>query len=476
MKRFAKRLAVWTVVLHALVLPVPAVASDDTVGVDHRNALERLVDDKVSARQRELAWLVGDFNRYSAIATVLVAGAATAAAASDAPFRGLGGGVGEQGDVVKLGDRMSSLPISSAYLTSLVARDYRGFVYMGLHNVVSSGAVRLLKDGVGQRRPGDQDSRSFPSGHANTAFLGAAFLQQRYGPRWGIPSYVSALIVAWSRVYGNKHYVNDVISGASIGMMSAWATVPPYDAERLARWQDPDRERPFRYEWEMTLNTVDRNVVQSPAGSGDVFVSPLDTAANEPWANSHVAFEYRADAHQSWHGMFTPWEIRSFGRFTQPTVFAGTTFPADQDLRVAHLVWNYGVQYRRVLLENGTLRLRGGGGVSGQYAEEEIFVVDETQPEKRGLSASSDARAWYAVAHADAAIHLFWKLYLGAEADYGWSGKSHYADWTARLTARLSPKWDTSLGWREFETDFDKADLRDDFARSGLAVNFAYAF
>ena len=438
--------------------------------------LERQVNKRISQHELDLDWLRGDANVWSVLASAAVIGIAADRASSDSPYTGLGGQEGEDGPVVELGESLRTIIPGTAYMTSLAAKDYRGVVFMGLHHAASSVVTKAFKGGIGQRRPGDQDARSFPSGHTNMAFAGAAFMQQRYGPRWGIPSYISALIVGWSRVYGNKHYANDIIGSASIGMISAWAIVPPYDAERAARWRDLGRERRFRYEWEMTLNSVDRNTVQAPLGTGDAFRSPLDTDVNEPWANSHAAFEYRLDERRSIHGTFSPWEIRSFGQFTRPTSFAGTLFPANEELRVAHLMWTYGAQYRQALFSHERYSMHWGLGVVGQYTEEEVFVVDESQPERRGLSASSDARAWYAVAHADGAVRLFWKLYLDTEIDIGVGGDHQFLDWRAGLTARLNPKWDISLAWREFETDLKDDALRNDFKRSGVAIGVGYAF
>lgn len=440
------------------------------------NWLERQVDARIPHDQRDLDWLQGDFNVWSGLASAAVMGVAIDRASHDQPFRGLGGQSGEQGPVVRFGDDLSSINLGTAYGTSLVAKDYRGFIYLGMHNVAATTVTQMLKRAVGQRRPGDQDSRSFPSGHTNTAFVGAAFMQQRYGARWGIPSYISALLVGWSRVYGNKHYINDIVGGASIAMLSAWAIVPPYDAERAARWRDLERTRRFRYEWEMTFNTVDRNTVRAPLETGDTFRSPLDTKVNDPWANSRVAVEYRLDERRSIHGLFSPWEIRSFGQFDSPTRFAGTLFPAGENLRVAHLMWTFGAQYRHALVADERYGLHGGLGIAGQYTEEEVFVVDETRPDKRGLLASSDARAWYAVVHADGHVRLFWKLDLAAAVDAGFSGDNRFLDRSAALTVNVNPKWHLSLVWRQFRTDLKDNALRNDFERRGPGLRVGYAF
>ncbi len=455
------------------MLCAPALADETLVD---RNWLELEIDRRIPQQERELDWLQGDANVWSGLAGAATLGVAADRAASDNVVRGLGGRTGASGPVVELGEDLSTVISGTAYVTSLVARDYRGFVFMGLHNVASSGTTLVLKNGIHQRRPGDQDANSFPSGHTNTAFVGAAFIQQRYGARWGIPSYISAFIVGWSRVYGNKHYVNDVIGGASVAMLSAWALVPPYDAERAAHWRDPDRRRRFRYEWEMTLNTVDRNTVKAPLGTGASFNSPLDTDVNEPWASSHVAVEYRLDERHSLRGVFSPWEIRSFGRFASPTSFAGTLFPAGEDLRVAHLMWTFGAQYRQTLAARDRFSLHWGLGLAGQYTEEEVFVVDLARPEGRGLSASADARAWYAVAHAGGGVRLFRHLYLDAGLDLGVAVDNRFLDWSAGLTAKLNSKWDIGVSWRQFETDLKEDALRNDFRRSGVALRVGYAF
>jgi membrane-associated phospholipid phosphatase len=469
--RLAK-LAVLT--LATVFVQGPAFADEDDSS-ESSNWLHHQVN-KISHKERELPWLVGDFNWYSGIASAAVIGITMNAESNDSPFKGLGGEIGAKGDMVNLGDDLYLLPNTAAYITSLLAKDYRGFTYMAIHNAVSSGVMSSLKEGVGQRRPGDQSNKTFPSGHTNTAFLGAAFMQQRYGSRWGIPSYLSAIAVAYTRVYGNKHFINDTIAGASIAMISAWALVPPYESERRRHWEDLERERPLSYEFEMTLNDIERNMVQAPNATGDWFSSPIDKAVNEPWANSHVSLEYRKNDRQSFSARFSPWELRTFGQFSQPTTFANETFPANQQLRIAHFLWAYGAQYRHVIAKNERMQFRLGAGVTGQKADHEIFVVDDTQPERRGQSTSASENVFYAVGHADFDVKLFWKMYLSGEVDYGTSGDSDFLDWSTRLKLRVNAKWDTSVGWRQYRSNMKESALRNDFERSGLAFNVVYSF
>lgn len=78
-----------------------------------------------------------------------------------------------------------------------------------------------LKHSINRTRPDGSDSHSFPSGHTAGAFLGAESLRQNYGNWWGLAGYTAATATAFLRLYNNRHWLGDVISGAGIGILSA---------------------------------------------------------------------------------------------------------------------------------------------------------------------------------------------------------------------------------------------------------------
>jgi undecaprenyl-diphosphatase len=71
--------------------------------------------------------------------------------------------------------------------------------------------------------------RSFPSGHANTAFSCAAFLFILYG-RWWALCFVPAFVVGYSRVYVGAHFPIDVAAGAVLGVCIVFLTERIYRA------------------------------------------------------------------------------------------------------------------------------------------------------------------------------------------------------------------------------------------------------
>jgi membrane-associated phospholipid phosphatase len=85
--------------------------------------------------------------------------------------------------------------------------------------------VESLKRAVGRTRPDGERKRSnasFPSSHAANAFALAWVLSARW--RRGAALFFGlALLVAFSRMYLNRHFLSDAVVGASIGMAMSWA-------------------------------------------------------------------------------------------------------------------------------------------------------------------------------------------------------------------------------------------------------------
>lgn len=96
-----------------------------------------------------------------------------------------------------------------------------------------------LKETFPERRPDGSDRRSFPSGHAASAFAAAATLQNRYGWRVGLPAQAVAALVGFSRVEARKHHWYDVVAGAAIGETSGFLiTRKRDDRVRVMPWGD----------------------------------------------------------------------------------------------------------------------------------------------------------------------------------------------------------------------------------------------
>lgn len=133
-----------------------------------------------------------------------------------------GGSVESAGDVL-----MFILPASAAGLT-LVYKDGRGTWQLGESAALALGVTFGLQHTIDETRP-NGEPRSFPSGHASISFASAEFVRNRYGWEYGLPAYVFASFVGYSRVEANQHYTHDVVAGAVIGILSSALFTRPYE-------------------------------------------------------------------------------------------------------------------------------------------------------------------------------------------------------------------------------------------------------
>ncbi len=120
---------------------------------------------------------------------------------------------------------------STAMATTLIKGDKKGTWQLSKGFVLNAAVTYTLKKIVKKQRPDLSDYDSFPSGHTSIAFQSAAFMQQRYGWKIGIPFYALASFTAYSRVEAKKHEVSDVIVGAIIGAGSSYLFTTPYQKE-----------------------------------------------------------------------------------------------------------------------------------------------------------------------------------------------------------------------------------------------------
>ena len=103
---------------------------------------------------------------------------------------------------------------------------FRAFSYDATEAVIVNGLyTEIFKKAAHRTRPDGSDNQSFPSGHASTAFAWATVAQSHYGWKVGVPSYLAASAIGFSRISNNKHHLSDVLAGATIGYITGRTVV-----------------------------------------------------------------------------------------------------------------------------------------------------------------------------------------------------------------------------------------------------------
>lgn len=111
---------------------------------------------------------------------------------------------------------------------SLAVGDYQGTKQWVGSGASSIAVTYLLKYSVSKKRPDGSDQHAFPSNHTAVSMMGAAFLQKRYGWKFGLPAYALSAYVGWGRIYAKKHDIWDVLAGAAIGSAAGYLFTRPF--------------------------------------------------------------------------------------------------------------------------------------------------------------------------------------------------------------------------------------------------------
>ncbi len=125
-------------------------------------------------------------------------------------------GIESTGDILQI-----ALPIT-ALTSNLVFKENTAYIWQDIKafsaTVVLTHTFKTLID---KERPnGASDGHAFPSGHTTCAFSGAAILHKRFGWKIGVPAYLLASYVGWSRINAKRHDLWDVLGGAVLGIGS----------------------------------------------------------------------------------------------------------------------------------------------------------------------------------------------------------------------------------------------------------------
>jgi membrane-associated phospholipid phosphatase len=128
------------------------------------------------------------------------------------------------------GNTIQLLIPGSAFMSTFIIKQPhdKGWYQFIQAFAVTTIITESLKIITHKRRPNGGCCKSFPSGHTSASFMGASFIHKRYGLKYAIIPYLGATYVGFSRIYAHKHYTEDVICGAIIGIVTSFYFTKPY--------------------------------------------------------------------------------------------------------------------------------------------------------------------------------------------------------------------------------------------------------
>ena len=135
--------------------------------------------------------------------------------------------------IESIGDGTQFVAPAAALALCIIKKDKKGGIKFIESFALTASSVYIMKQAIYKKRPDKAGNSSFPSGHTAVSFQGAAFIQRRYGWRFGVPAYILASYTGMSRVYSNRHYFEDVLAGAAIGIGSVYLFTKPYKQPKV---------------------------------------------------------------------------------------------------------------------------------------------------------------------------------------------------------------------------------------------------
>ncbi len=135
------------------------------------------------------------------------------------------------GDIIQVG-----LPLSALIMNG-IHKDKEGTIQLFYGLGTTFILTHALKRTIRKKRPDPSEAyNAFPSGHTSVAFHAAAYLQKRYGWKYGVPALLLSTFTGYSRVEGidKKHDVWDVLGGALLGSVSAYVFTKTKGSENVS--------------------------------------------------------------------------------------------------------------------------------------------------------------------------------------------------------------------------------------------------
>ncbi len=437
---------------------------------------------RVPVARRRDAWLVGGFDtssRWLTAGLVLGLGAYLGSADVD--------------DVRDLGDITQLLPGAFALTSNLVIGDREGLKQFGYVAGTTIITTHGLKEIVDKTRPDDSADTSFPSGHTAASVMGAAYIWQRYGPKWGAPASVLAAYTGASRIQGQKHFADDVISGAALGLISNWLWTNPIDervrmslfptdggaglqieydpsAPMADRSYDEEEVLPSHYFlWEIGGADVTRNRAISPNPGGSQIDWRFDQD-NNPTVTAFVSVGW-ALSPGSRHGVyltFSPFEVRESFDVLDDINFAGEFFSAGSSARSRYVANDYRFGYGYTLFDTKRHGLTLGASLA-------VFdtVLELASGDTVAEVSDTIVRPVLGVRFESAPLNrwLFFAAY------HSWQDSEvSLKDFTAQVAFRIDASWALSLGYRYVDRKIDTNELFNDVKRNQVALGVWYVW
>lgn len=357
--------------------------------------------------------------------------------------------------------------------------DRQGTRQFAFHYASAWSTTYVLKFIVSKQRPNGENRSSFPSGHTMSAFAGASFIDGRYGWHWGLPAYALAGLTGYSRVASSWHFADDVVAGASIGMIYSWLYVSPQpgkfsllptvqgdligftlnyqgdSGETEEAWKNSDRGTAYHFAFGPAFVVTNR--ARSVEDGGNEFQLTDLEGNNDPTttASATVTIPFGRTHRHEVLLHYVPFEAVDRGSFASDVRFAGRDFPAGTRVDSSWYMHEIAAQYEYDVLRSSRLGLELGVGMGIQ--DSRLALKEEGEPKEAAVVVEDLIVYPYVHLAVEYAFSRRWAFdfevkTLATSGEYIYSG-------FAMFRYSLSRAWDLGLVYTRFSRLIDSGQL-----------------
>ncbi len=328
-----------------------------------------------------------------------------------------------------------------------------------------------LKHSLAKARPGSDSQTSFPSGHTAAAFSGAAFLYSRYGSEWGLPAYALAAYTGYSRVWADAHYLDDVIGGASIAILSNlyWTTPinSPLQLQPIAYnggglgvqfEYRPDQRSTFDFAEKQSQYRQRFSYRFGPANLNNSSYDPNDNGRT--WSTSaQIRLDQQLEDNWQLYTEFAPYEIRDSKTKIGKKRPDGKTRNLDR-LRYYELSLGGGYRWQS---DSGLFAGLGAGLIG--YNSKQQHKEGQSERDSGYLPVADLSLGYRFSPRTELAGHL--SLGLGSE---------RYRKYRLQLTHALDERWDIGCGYQYLDREIDLSRSHQPLQIEQYSIEVGYHF
>ena len=421
----------------------------------------------------------------STLATML-AGASLVAGQAQAGSEIFGS---RSGDISDAGDVIQILLPAGGLAYSLWIDDTDGAWMLTKSVATSTVITHGLKAGFGRLRPDGSSQNSFPSGHTQAAFSGASYIYLRYGSEYGIPAYGAAAFVGASRMWANRHFLDDVMAGASIATLSSLYWVQPHssrlavlpvsdgDAVGVQLSYNPDADlsgkveppsQGYRYELAVGAAYTNRNIVSTPGGS-EFNYRDFDRTL-EPNTYGSFTLEKRIGERSELAFNITPYESRDKETLTQSITFDGRLYAAGETIVSAYRAWHFSGDWYYNWTPQSRWKVDTGLALTLQALTVELDDIDGGN-----LGSVSELEVVPLLA-ANLGYQFTPKLSAVLNARGISFDRVEHAELFLKLRYQLDSRWDVGGSIGRYRHQYDGTNLNNELDYDLVSFNVGYSF